>query len=78
VSQDFFASGLFYESVSPQPQSIPLGSFQIFSKFAEIFASQGAPSVSTTMDANKKLGNFLKSGALLKTRRDSLPILVTF
>jgi hypothetical protein len=26
----FFASGLFYESVSPHPQSIPLGPFQIF------------------------------------------------
>ena len=28
----FFASGFFYESVSPQPQSIPLGPFRIFSK----------------------------------------------
>jgi hypothetical protein len=28
----FFASGFFHESVSPQPQSIPLGPFQIFSK----------------------------------------------
>ncbi len=28
----FFASVLFYESVSPQPQSIPLGPFRIFSK----------------------------------------------
>jgi hypothetical protein len=36
----FFASGFFYESVSPQPQSIPLG--------PEIFANQGAPSVLTT------------------------------
>jgi hypothetical protein len=25
-----FSSGFFHESVSPQPQSIPLGSFQIF------------------------------------------------
>jgi hypothetical protein len=35
----------------PQPQSIPLGPFRIFSKiqkFAEIFASQGAPQVSMT------------------------------
>jgi hypothetical protein len=29
VSQEFFASGFFHESVSPQPQSIPLGPFQI-------------------------------------------------
>jgi hypothetical protein len=28
----FFASGFFHESVSPQPQSIPLGLFRIFSK----------------------------------------------
>ncbi len=28
----FFASGFFDESVSPQPQSIALGPFQIFSK----------------------------------------------
>ncbi len=28
----FFASGLFHESVSTQPQSIPVGPFQIFSK----------------------------------------------
>jgi hypothetical protein len=28
----FFTSGFFHESVSPQPQRIPLGPFQIFSK----------------------------------------------
>ncbi len=28
----FFALGFLHESVSPQPQSIPLGAFQIFSK----------------------------------------------
>ncbi len=28
----FFASGFFHQSVSPQPQSIPFGPFQIFSK----------------------------------------------
>jgi hypothetical protein len=28
----FFASGFFHESVSPQPQSIPLVPFRIFSK----------------------------------------------
>jgi hypothetical protein len=43
----------FHESVSPQPQSIPLRPFQIFfAKFAEIFASHGAPAVSTTPVAN--------------------------
>ncbi len=28
----FFASGFFHQSVSPQPQSIPLGPFRIFLK----------------------------------------------
>jgi hypothetical protein len=28
----FFASGFFHESVSPQPQSIPLGPFEFFLK----------------------------------------------
>jgi hypothetical protein len=36
-----------HESVSPKLRSIPLGPFQIFQKFAEIFACQGAPPVST-------------------------------
>jgi hypothetical protein len=31
VSRDFFF-WFFYESVSPQPQSIPIGPFRIFSK----------------------------------------------
>jgi hypothetical protein len=46
----FFASG-FFESVSPQPQSIPLGPFQIFSKIrGDIRKSPVAnlPPVSTT------------------------------
>jgi hypothetical protein len=41
-----------HESVSPQLRSIPLGQFQIFQKCAEIFASQGAPPVSTKLVAN--------------------------
>ncbi len=44
----FFTSGFFHESVSPQPPGTPLVPFRIFRKFAEIFASQGAPPVSTT------------------------------
>jgi hypothetical protein len=39
----FFASGFFHESPSPKPLKITVGSFRIFLKFAEIFASQGAP-----------------------------------
>ncbi len=45
-------SGFFHESASPQAQTIPLGPFRIFQKFAEIFASQGALPVSTTTVAN--------------------------
>ncbi len=47
-----FASGFFHESVSPQPQSILLGPFQIFSKIHGGVESQGAPPVSTTPAAN--------------------------
>jgi hypothetical protein len=36
----FFASRFFHESVFPQSQSIPIGPFQIFRKFTEVFASQ--------------------------------------
>jgi hypothetical protein len=36
----------------PPPQSIPFRPFLIFRKFAEIFASQGAPPISTTPVAN--------------------------
>jgi hypothetical protein len=32
VSRDFLPLVFFHESVSPQPQSIPLGLFQIFLK----------------------------------------------
>jgi hypothetical protein len=47
-----FASGFFHDSPSLQPLKITVGSFQIFSKFTEIFASQSAPPVSTTPAAN--------------------------
>jgi hypothetical protein len=50
----FIASRVFHESVSPQPQSIPLGPFRIFSKIRgdTVFTSHGAPPVSTTPVAN--------------------------
>ncbi len=51
----FLTLVFFHESVSPQPQSIPLRPFQIFGKFLEIFAIQGAPPVSTTPGANLPL-----------------------
>jgi hypothetical protein len=37
-----------HESVSPSPRVTHLDPFKFFLKFAEIFASQGAPPVSTT------------------------------
>jgi hypothetical protein len=50
---EIFCFGFFFqESPSPKPLKITLGSFRIFRKFAEIFASQGAPPVSTTPVAN--------------------------
>jgi hypothetical protein len=36
----------------PSPRVLHLDSFEFFRKFAEIFASQGAPPVSTTPVAN--------------------------
>ncbi len=48
----YFATGVCHKSASPKPLNISLGSFQIFRKFAEIFASQGVPPVSTTLAVN--------------------------
>jgi hypothetical protein len=49
----FVSACFFHESVFPQPQSIQLGPFQIFSKIrGDIFSSQGAPPVSTTSVEN--------------------------
>jgi hypothetical protein len=51
----FFASGSFHESVSPQPQSIPLRPFQIFSKIrGDIPSSRFATGVVDTGGKWKK------------------------
>jgi hypothetical protein len=68
------APGFFHESVSPQPQSIPLRLFRIFRKFAEILASQGAtPPASnfsinfdSVVDTGGKLGNNYQTADNLK------------
>jgi hypothetical protein len=52
VSRTFFASGFFHGLSSPKPLKITSGPFKFFRKFTEIFASQGAPLVSTTPVAN--------------------------
>jgi hypothetical protein len=52
MSRKFFASGFFHGLSSPKPLKITSGSFKFFRKFTEIFASQGAPLVSTTLVAN--------------------------
>jgi hypothetical protein len=44
----FFASNIFHELSSPKPLKITVGHFKFFRKFADIFASQGAPTVSPT------------------------------
>jgi hypothetical protein len=46
--QEIFCFSFFYESPSPKPLKITLGSSRIFKKFSEIFASQGASKVSMT------------------------------
>ncbi len=52
-----FGLQVFIESVSPKPLSIPLGRFEFFLKFAEIFAAQGAKRVSLTPVAKEKIFN---------------------
>jgi hypothetical protein len=52
---EIFASGSFHESVSPQPQSIPLRPFQFFSKIrGDIHSSRFATSVNDTGGKWKK------------------------
>ena len=42
----------FMNQILPSPRVLRLDSFEFFRKFAEIFASQGAPPVSVTPVAN--------------------------
>ncbi len=52
----FFASGSFHKSVSPQPQSIPLRPFRIFSKIrGDIRSSRFATGVNDTGGKWKKI-----------------------
>jgi hypothetical protein len=48
----------------PKPLSSPLGPFQIFLTFMEIFTAQGAPLVSMTLVANGKIFNRKSSNFL--------------
>ncbi len=59
MSLDFLLQVFFHESPSPKPLKITLGTFRIFGKFAEIFASQGAPPINYTS------GNFATGTAAL-------------
>jgi hypothetical protein len=52
VSQDFLLLVFFHESFSPQPQSIPLGPFQICSKICGDIRKSRSTTVSTTPVAN--------------------------
>ncbi len=56
VSRDFLLLVFFMNQFPPpHPRVFHLDRFKIFRKFAEIFASQGAPPVSTTPVANLPL-----------------------
>jgi hypothetical protein len=52
VSRDFLLLVFFINQFPPSPREFHLNCFEFFQKFAEIFASQGAPPVSTTPVAN--------------------------
>jgi hypothetical protein len=52
VSRDFLLLVLFMNQFPPSPRVFHLDRFKFFRIFAEIFASQGAPPVSTTPVAN--------------------------
>ncbi len=49
VSRDFLLLVFFMNQFSHSPRVFHLDRFEFFRKFADIFASQGAPSVSTTL-----------------------------
>ncbi len=52
MSQDFLLLVFFMNQFPPHPRVLHLDRFEFFGKFAEIFASQGTPPVSTTPAAN--------------------------
>ncbi len=52
VPRDFLLLVFFMNQFPPSPRVFHLYQFEFFRKFAEIFASQGAPPVSTTPVAN--------------------------
>ena len=52
VSRDFLLLVFFMNQFPPRPRVLHLDRFEFFRKFAEIFASQGAPPVSATPVAN--------------------------
>ncbi len=56
VSRDFLLLVFFMNQFPPSPRVYHLGRFEFFRKFAEIFAAQGWPPVSTTPVVNLELG----------------------
>ncbi len=52
MSRDFLLLVFFMNQFTPSPRVFRLERFEFFQKFAEIFASQGAPPVSKTPVAN--------------------------
>jgi hypothetical protein len=54
----FLTSCFLHESVSPKALSFLLRPFQIFRKFTEILAAQGAPPVPVANEKNLQLEKF--------------------
>ncbi len=52
MSRDFLFLVFFMNQFPPSPRVLQLNRFEFFRKFAEIFASQDAPPVTTTPVAN--------------------------
>ncbi len=64
VSRDFLLLVFFMHKFPPSPRLFHLDRFEFFKKFAEIFASQGAPPVSTTPVGNLPLGSMTPAAKL--------------
>jgi hypothetical protein len=66
---EIFCFWFFHESVSPQPQSIPLGPFQIFSKIRGDIRKSRCTTVSTTPAADfaTNFTSFIDTGGKFAT-----------
>jgi hypothetical protein len=65
----FFASGFFMNQIPHSPRVFHEDHFDFFRKFADLFAFQGAPPVSTTQAANfsTSFASFVDTGGIFAT-----------